>query len=310
MNKKITYLGLDVSKNKLDLAGSDIKHTCFANNAEGFVKLINLLLSLPNTIHVIVEPTGGYERSAIIALQAAHISVSKVNAARVRSFGKGTGKLAKTDKIDALLLAEYGSHCKPRPLPPYDKDLEQLRLLCDRRQQLLDLQTRDSNRLETAPEFMHSLLNESLAFIAKQIAEIDVLITKQIEQNPMMKQKFDLMIAVKGVGFITAIMMLAYMPELGSANKKQIASLAGLAPLNHDSGSYQGRRHIAGGRSQPRRALFMASLSAARFNPVLSAFYNNLISLGKSRKLSLIAVSRKLLVYLNHILKNPNFSIA
>lgn len=311
MNQKITYLGLDVSKTKLDLAGPSIKHTIFQNNPSDLAKLITFLLSLPGKIQIILEPTGGYERSVVMALQASGIDVSKVNAARIRSFAKGIGKLAKTDRVDALLLAEFGQHCKPRILAPYDESLEKLRLLCDRRQQLLEAHTRDSNRLETAPAFIRNHLNKSLSFLAKQIVEINTLIAEQISQDPIMKHKFDLMMAVKGVGNVTATMMLAYMPELGSVDKKQIAALAGLAPFNKDSGAYQGRRVISGGRRQARCALFMASLSTSRFNPILSAFYKNLTQQGKPKKLALIAVARKLIIYLNHILvKNPKISIA
>ncbi|MFI0348766.1 MAG: transposase [Chthoniobacterales bacterium] len=170
--KNITYLGLDISKDKLDLAGPDIKHLIVKNNAEGLAKLINFLISLSKPVQIILEPTGGYERLAIMALQSSGIDVSKVNAYQARSFARGIGKLAKTDKIDALLLADFGQHCQPRILLPYDEDLENLRVLYDRRQQLIEAYGRDSNRMETAPPVMHNHLKKSINLLRSKLLKL------------------------------------------------------------------------------------------------------------------------------------------
>lgn len=306
----ITYLGLDISKHKLDLAGSGVKHQTFENTSEGITKLIELLQSSAASAYIVLEPTGGYERSVILALEKEKITVCRINPFQARAFATSMGKLAKTDKIDALMLARFGAERQPRPMSCYDEKQEDLRVMYDRRQQLVRLQTCESNRLETAIPSMRKHLEVSLKFIGKQIAEVELMISEHISNNLELQKKVNRLTSVQGVGLQTATVALAYMPELGKLSDKQAAALVGVAPYNKDSGNHSGHRSIRGGRRQVRNILYMAALCAVRFNPVLKTFYNRLIAGGKPAKIALIAVARKLILLLNLMLKNPNFSLA
>ena len=309
-HNSITYLGLDISKKKLDLAGPGIKHQTFENTTEGIAKLIHLLQSSAPLAYVVLEPTGGYERSVLLALERAKITVCRINPFQARAFATSMGKLAKTDKIDALMLARFGADRHPRTMSSYDEKQENLRVMYDRRQQLIRSQTCDSNRLETAIPSMRKHLETSLKFIAKQIAEIESMISESIANNPEMQKKVDRLTSVQGVGLQTATVALAYMPELGKLSDKEAAALVGVAPYNKDSGNHSGHRSIRGGRRQVRNILYMAALSAVRFNPILKKSYDRLIAQGKPAKLALIAIARKLIVLLNLMLQNPTFSLA
>ena len=244
------------------------------------------------------------------SLEKATIIVCRINAYQARAFARSMGKLAKTDKIDALMLARFGADRSPRVSKPYDKSQEHLRVMYDRRQQLINSQTRESNRLETAIPSMRKHLNKSLKFITKQLVEVELMISQYIDAHSKMKKKIDRMMSVKGVGLQTATVLLVYMSELGSLTDGESAALAGVAPYNNDSGKYAGRRSIRGGRHQARHVLYMAALSAARWNPILKSFYQRLITEGKPVKVALTAVMRKLILLLNLMLKNPDFSLA
>lgn len=309
-NNTTIYLGLDISKSKLDLGGPDIKYQSFNNTAEGITKLIKILQSSAQSAYIVLESTGGYERSVLLALERAKITACRINPFHARAFATSMGKLAKTDKIDALMLARFGAERQPRPMSSYDEKQENLRVMYDRRQQLVRSQTCESNRLETAIPSMRKHLETSLKFIKKQIAEIELMISEYISNNTEMQKKVDRLTSVQGVGIQTATVALAYMPELGNLSDKQASALVGLAPYNKDSGKHSGHRSIRGGRHQVRNMLYMAAVSAARFNPILKTFYEHLIAEGKPAKLALIAVARKLIVLLNLMLKNPNFSLA
>lgn len=309
-NNSIIYLGLDISKSKLDLGGPGIKYQTFKNTSEGITKLIELLQSSAPLAYIVLEPTGGYERSVLLALERAKITVCRINPFQARAFATSMGKLAKTDKIDALMLAQFGADRQPRPMSSYDEKQEDLRVMYDRRQQLIRLQTCESNRLETAIPSMRKHLETSLKFITKQITEIELMISAYIANNTEMQKKVDRLTSVQGVGLQTATVALAYMPELGNLSDKQAAALVGVAPYNKDSGNHSGYRSIKGGRRQVRNILYMAAISATRFNPILKTFYEHLIAEGKPAKVALIAVARKLIVLLNLMLKNPNFSLA
>ena len=309
-NNSTIYLGLDISKSKLDLAGPNIKHQSFDNTPEGITKLIELLQSSALSAYIVLEPTGGYERSVILAMERAKITVCRINPYQARAFATSMGKLAKTDKIDALMLARFGADRQPRPMSSYDEKQEALRVMYDRRQQLVRLQTCDSNHLETAIPSMRKHLETSLKFIAKQIAEIELMISEYFASNTELQENVDRLTSVQGVGIQTATVALAHMPELGNLSDKEAAALVGVAPYNKDSGNHSGHRSIRGGRRQVRNILFMAAISAARFNPILKTFYKRLIADGKPAKVALIAVARKLIVLLNLMLKNPNFSLA
>ena len=308
--KEITYLGLDISKHKLDLAGPNIKHHTFGNNTKDITKLLKFLKKTAPSSHIVLEPTGGYERSVIIALQEADISVSKVHPYQVRAFATSMGKLAKTDKIDANILAQFGKERHPRSLSLHDEKIELLRIMHDRRKHLIILQNQESNRLETATPAMLKHLHASLVFVKQQLLELDMMIKEHIATHTEIDQKLDRLKSVKGVGDQTARALLIYMPELGQLNKKEAAALVGVAPYNKDSGKSSGYRSIRGGRHQVRNLLYMAAVSAARCNIILREFYLRLIHNGKKPKVALIAVMRKLIVLLNHMIKNPTFSLA
>ncbi len=309
-NNSTIYLGLDISKDKLDLAGPDIKHQSFQNTLEDITSLTKYLTSLTPTVYIVLEPTGGYERSVILALEEASIPVCRVNPYQVRAFATSMGELAKTDKIDAVMLARFGKDRQPRVMKAYDEDQENLRVHYDRRQHLIQAQTCESNRLETAIPSMRNHLEESLKFIKRQLAEVDFMIAQYIKDHPEMQKKVDRLKSVKGVGDQTATVLLSYMPELGDLTASESAALVGVAPYNKDSGKHSGHRSIRGGRHEVRRVLYMAAVSAARCNPILKAFYQRLIANGKKPKVALTAVMRKLIVLLNLMLKNPDFSLA
>ncbi len=313
-NKKSTiYLGLDVSKEKLDLSGTEtnkIEYQVFKNTSKGIKALMQVLKRLTPSVQIILEPTGGYELHAVEALGAAQITFSKINPYQVRSFATGIGKLAKTDKIDAMVLAKFGEHCTPQPTQPLDIAQEELRDLYDRRQQLLNARTRESNRLETASSKMKTHLKESLCFINKQLQKIDAMIEQHFFANPQTQEKINRLQSVKGVGKQTATAFAVYMPELGQVSGKVAAALVGVAPFNRDSGKTRGYRSIQRGRPQIRHVLYMAAVSASRSNRFLKEFYLRLRAQGKPTKVALVAVMRKLVMLLNHMIKNPNFSLA
>ena len=306
----ITYLGLDVAKATLDVAGPSIKPTQIPNSAEGYRQLLSMLKPLPSNVHVVCEATGGYERGVVAALMAAGIGVCRVNPRRVRLFARGVGLLAKTDRLDAALLAEFGRQTQPRPLELFSQALEELRVLCDRRQQLVALRTAENNRLDTAPKIMLPLLKKSLRFFDRQIEDIERLIDAHIAAHQEIHSKVARLELVKGVGRVTATVLLAHMPQIGSLSDKEVAALAGVAPFNNDSGSSQGKRSIRGGRHQLRSVLYMAATAAAHYNPILRAFYRRLVAKGKPAKVALTAVMRKLIILLNRLIKNPRFALA
>lgn len=314
-NKKSTiiYLGLDVSKGKLDLSGTEnnkIGHQTFKNRPKGIQELMGFLKTLTPSLQIILEPTGNYERDVIEALGKAQIAFSRVNAYQVRAFATGTGQLAKTDKIDALILAKFGEHRQPKPTQPLDKDQEELRALFDRRSQLINARTRESNRLETALPNMRPHLNESLRFINKQLKKIDTMISEYFSSHEETQEKIKRLQSVVGVGKQTATAFAVYMPELGQIGDKTAAALVGVAPFNRDSGKTFKRRSIQRGRPQVRRVLYMAAVSASRSNRFLKECYLRLKAQGKPTKVALVAVMRKLVMLLNHMIKNPNFSLA
>lgn len=312
MNKKkttITYLGLDISKGKLNLAGAEVNHQTFSNTPKGIKELLCFLKPLALNVQLILEPTGGYERNVSIALSKAQIAFSKVNAYRVRSFATGIGKLAKTDAIDALVLANFGEHCKPKPHQPLSKLQEELRSLFDRRQQLVNDQTRESNRLETALPIMKLHLKKSLMYLKKQIEDVEKMIKNYFSKHQEIQKKINRLQEVTGVGEQTATVFAAYMPELGKISGKEAAALVGVAPFNRDSGKTNNYRSIRYGRHQIRHVLYMAALCASRKNPILKNFYKRLVDQGKPAKVALVAVMRKLVMLLNYMIQNPDFSL-
>lgn len=305
-----TYLGADVAKAKIDTYHPVLKHGQTKNDKSGYRRLLKQLQRVlkQGPVHVILEPTGGYERRLADALREAGIPVSVVNPRQVRDFARAKGRLAKTDRIDAQILAEFGQAMQPEPTPPPTPQEDALAALVRRREQLVQMQLAEQNRLEKAIQKDVRKSHQSLIRqCEREIAHIDKEIDKLLKDDDDLGGKVARLEEVKGVGRLTAIKLLAEMPELGKLNRRQVAAIAGLAPYNRDSGQSRGQRFIGGGRPAVRKALYMAALVASQYNETLRAFYLRLVEAGKPKKKALVAVMRKLIIILNNTLKNPNF---
>jgi transposase len=300
------FLGVDVSKAKLDFALGDAKRSrSIKNNEEEIVsQLIGSIQDLPSTI-VVMEATGGYEGLLVQLLHQHGVALAVVNPRRVRDFADGVGMDAKTDPIDARVIAFYAQVVKPQPQAAKSEEQEKLKSLVGRRRQLLNLINQEKNRLQQTPDQeIQGYIRKSLESLKKQLETIDRRLAKCIRTDTENARKIEILESVKGLGPVTVSTLLAELPELGALNRGQIAKLVGVAPLNKDSGQKSGQRRIFGGRSYVRRVLYMATLVATRFNPKIKAFYQRLLSEGKAKKLALAAAMRKLLTILNTLIKN------
>lgn len=307
----ITYIGLDVSKAKIDTFSEVLKHGKVSNDPSGFRRLVKSLSKFKSSAHAIVEPTGGYERRLVAALREADIPVSLVNPRQARDFARAQGRLAKTDRLDAKVLADFGTAMRPEPTPPTPPNLEELAALVRRREQLGGMLQTEKNRLEHATDkFVMKSHRRFIKELEKQIETIDQAIDELIESDNDLGGKTRRLQEVKGVGKLTAVKLLAEMPELGTLNRKEAGAIAGLAPINRDSGTFRGKRFIGGGRPAVRKALYMAALVASRYNETMKSFYNRLIEQGKPKKVAITAVMRKLIVLLNAAIKNPQYNIS
>jgi len=298
------FVGIDVSKERLDVGvGANGASWAVDNNLSGLSSLKDRLKELKPTL-IVLESTGGFESLALAELYIAGFSIARVNPGRVREFSKSIGQLAKTDRLDAHLLARYAEAVRPAPSVLPSAADQELAALVNRRRQLLEMHVAEQNRLSTAPKQVRKLILEHIDWLKAAIHKLDQELDDFIQGSPLWKEKGDLLTSVPGVGNITAFTLLAELPELGTLDRKEIAALVGVAPLNHDSGRHSGKRHIHGGRSAVRNILYMATLSASRFNPVIRTFYQRLLKAGKFKKIALVACMRKLLVILNAILRS------
>ncbi len=301
-NSNPVYIGVDVAKATLQvhLRGAQIE---FHNAPAGRTKLRKRLQAVPGA-HVICEATGGYELALVQSLQKAQIPVSVVNPAQVRASAQAKGQRAKTDAIDALMLTEYGQRYQPAPTPPVSKEQRQLAALTQWLKQLVEAQAIAKVQAEHHHDpFVRKQHQVLLEHYQSQIEATEAQLKKLLDHDPVLKQRVECLDAIEGIGLRTAVQLLTHMPELGQLNRQQVAALAGLAPWTRDSGTLKGKRCIGGGRPEVRLALYMATLSAVRCNPILRAFYQRLIGKGKLGKVALTAVMRKLLIYINHQLK-------
>jgi transposase len=298
------FIGVDVSKAALDVAvrPTDEFWRC-ANDEAGVASLVARLAQLCPA-RIILEATGGYEVPLACALAAASLPVVVVNPRQVRDFAKGTGRLAKTDKLDAAILARFGEAVCPevRPLP--DAATTELAALMQRRQQIIGMHTAETNRLSCARQNVRKSIKASIAWLEKQLARIDDDLNDSIRNSPVWREKDDLLQSVPGVGPVLSSTLLGSLPELGKLNRKQIAALVGVAPLNRDSGTLRGKRTVWGGRSRIRAVLYMSALVAVRRNPTICEFYKRLRAAGKTGKVALTACMRKLLTILNAMVKH------
>jgi transposase len=303
MNTHESFVGIDVSKDWLDIAWLSGQTLRAEHSGEAIGGLIERLLKQPPTL-IVLEATGGLETALASALAARGLAVAVVNPRQVRDYARACGRLAKTDRVDALILAAFASAIRPQVRPLPDAETRALGDLLARRRQLIDMRVQEKLRLERASAMQRDSLKEHIAWLDERIARIDTDLTHALRTSQAWREKDDLLQAIPGVGKVTRATLLALLPELGSLNSKEIAALAGVAPFNRDSGKHQGERIVWGGRSQVRRVLYMAAVSAARCNPVIRDFYQRLRSQGKPAKVALTACMRKLLVIMNSMLKH------
>lgn len=303
-NPNQIYVGIDVSAAHLDLAalpGGEVQR--FTNDPEGIKALTEHLESIGPTL-VVLEATGAMEVPVAGELTTAGVAVVVVNPRQVRDFARATGQLAKTDALDAQVLARFGEAVKPpvRALP--DATLRELRALTTRRHQLMAMVTAERNRLHTASPRVTPQIKEHILWLKRQIKDLDQDLGNTIRSSPLWRAQENLLRSVPGVGPVVSSILLAQLPELGNLNRQQIAALVGVAPLNRDSGRFRGKRMVWGGRAPVRAALYMAALVATRHNEVIKAFYQRLIQAGKPTKVALTACMRKLLLILNAMVRH------
>jgi transposase len=301
----MTYVGIDVSKEWLDIyVDSNQRHSRLPNTLTGHDSLLTCLLE-QSPSRIVLEATGGYEQPVMRALQEANLAVVRVNPRQVRDFAKACGILAKTDKIDAKVLARYAQAVQPEPA--IEQQHPDIQALYTRHKQLTLALSREKMQLQQAQDaWIQQDCQTAIKQLSDRLEALSAEINARIQQNPVLKERQEKLLAIPGVGILTSQALLAYMPELGLLNRKQIASLAGLSPRNRDSGKVKGKRCIWGGRAKVRCGLFMATLSAVRYYPPLKAFYQRLLEAGKAKKVALVACMRKLLTILNAICKSTD----
>ncbi|RYY82148.1 MAG: IS110 family transposase [Chitinophagaceae bacterium] len=305
------YLGADVSKATIDCRLLDQAFT-ITNDPAGLAKLVTRLRPLSDrVVHVVCEATGGYQNKLVAYLHDKNIPVSVINPRQVRDFARSRGILAKTDKLDARVLADFGATNTPKADAPKAAHLQRLSSLLTARDHLVAQRAAEKTRLpQIEDRWLLNQTKRTINFYTREITKLETELTTLRDAHPELKTKAERLQQAAGVGTQCALGLLGYMPELGTLSRSAVAKLAGLAPLNHDSGQMRGQRHISGGRSQVRRLLYLSSLNAIRRNSILKAFYQKLRAAGKSGKVALTAVARKLLVLLNSALKNPELSLA
>jgi transposase len=304
MAEPSVFVGIDVSKAALDVAIRPGGLTFqVANDPDGVAALVDRLRPLAPAL-IVLEATGGYETPAVAALQAAGLPVAAVNPRQARDFARATGRLAKTDRIDAQALAHFADALRPEPHPPAPAEQAALDALLTRRRQLVGMRVMEANRLPTVTDpRVRAGIERHLTWLDGEVAEADRLLAEAVAASPAWRAKDDLLRSLPGVGPVVSRTLLAALPELGPADGGKLAALAGLAPYAHDSGTLRGGRHIRGGRAEVRRALYLAALSAARRAGPLKDFADRLRGRGKKAKVVLIAVARKLLVIANAVLR-------
>jgi len=312
MEKK-NYIGIDVSKDTLDVAVHGNKqHWSFPNNEAGIKKIVLKLKGLSAEL-VVLEATGGFEISLAADLGAAKIPTAVVNPRQIRDFAKSVGMLAKTDILDARIIARFAATVQPTPHPILGTEAQELGAITARRRQIVNMITAEKNRLSTANKTVKPRIRAHINWLEKELNDVNGTLRQKVKDSPIWREKDELLQSVPGVGPNLSITILAELPELGTLDRRQVAALVGVAPLNRDSGTLRGKRTIWGGRATVRTALYMAALSAKRFNPVIRRFYERLLAIGKAKKVALTACMRKLLTILNAMLRyhtSWNFGVA
>lgn len=312
MTKEV-FVGIDVAKDKLDIAvhETDMFWT-IENNAKDIRTFVEDMKSSSPTL-IVLEATGGYEMEVATALYLDGLAVSIVNPRLTRNFAKALGHLAKTDKIDARDIAHYACAVKPALSILPSEEEKELSKLVRRRNQLIEMRTQEKNRMKSAGKGLTKSLQEHINWLDKEIETVQKETSNLVRNSPLFQKKDEIIQSFKGIGAVTAHGLLAELPELGKINRKKIGALAGLAPMNKDSGTKKGERSIRGGRHKARTLLYMPTLTAIRYNPVIRDFYNQLIARGKKKKVAITACMHKILTILNSMVRNasiwqPNFA--
>ena len=298
------FVGIDVSKKRLDVAvRPEGRRWELDNDEKGIRLLVGSLKELPSEV-IIAEATGGLEIPLVSALAEAELPIVVVNPRQVRDFAKAVGQLAKTDKIDAEVLAHFGEALRPEVRPVKSRQLQELSALVSRRRQLVDMLTMEKNRLASAPKEIRKDIKAHIAWLEKRLKDVDGKLSQAVKSCPAWREQDEIMRSVPGVGPVFSSSLLANVPELGKLNRRQIAALIGVAPLNRDSGQHSGTRIVWGGRANVRSVLYMATVAAMRSNPVIKSFYQRLIGAGKKFKVAITACMRKLLTIINAMVRS------
>lgn len=304
MNEKEIFIGIDVSKDNLEVFVKPLgQRPAFAQTEDGLLLMVDFVQSFSPRL-VVLEATGGLERAAVGALGAKGLPVVVINPRQIRDFAKAKGILAKTDKLDAEVIAEFAEAIRPeiRPLKP--QETQELEALVTRRRQVVQMITAEKERLPTAVRAAKKDIEAHIQWLEKRRDKLNKDLERKIQNTPLWRAKDEILQSPKGVGPVLSHMLLAKMPELGTLNRKQAGKLVGVAPLNRDSGKFRGKRKVWGGRAEIRAVLYMATMSAIRSNPVIRVFYQRLIEAGKPHKVAVTACMRKLLTILNAMVKN------
>ena len=304
------YVGIDISKALLDvkaLPNNEVQQ--FSNDDPGVKKLITFVKKIDPRL-IVLESTGGLEMLAVSSLIENHLPVVIINPRQVRDFAKANGRLAKTDSIDADTIACFARDIRPEVRPLKDEHTKLLSALNARRRQIVDMLVAEKNRLHTAPKPNRKSIQKHIQWLERALEDINKDIEKRIKKSPTWRENDKILQSFKGVGPVVSATLLCDLPELGALNRKKIAALVGVAPLNCDSGRFRGRRRIKGGRANVRRKLYMAAVASLRHNDMIQEFYNKLIAAGKPPKLALTACMRKILTVLNAMMKNQTYWIA
>jgi len=298
------YVGIDVSKNELDIFVLPSNVSFSHKNSYQGIQAIKRKLTKFERPKVVLEATGGYEKKLTNMLNDAGFEICIVNPRQIRDFAKALGKLAKTDKIDAQVIALFAQKIQPEARKIKSKNESKLAELSTRRKQLIDMITMEKNRLDKASGRIKKSIKKIIKTLEKELAEVEEQQNEIIREDEFYSNTYNKLISVPGIGIQVATSIIAYMPELGTLSSKKIAALAGLAPFNRDSGTLHGLRTIWGGRANVRCSMYMATLVATRYNPKIKAFYQKLCNAGKAKKVALIACMRKLLICINAMVKN------
>jgi transposase len=307
--KSEVFVGIDVAKDTLEVATTTGIKGSFTNTVEGHNGVERFLKPLKPCI-VVFEATGGYEFAAVEYLAISGLPVAVVNPRQVRDFAKALNILAKTDRVDAGVIARFAAAVKPESKPLKDGEAQKLTALVARRRQLVEMAAAEKNRLPLAKEWVREDITATIAWLTRSVEKINKDIEDIIKKSPLWRTRDTLLRSAKGVGKVAAFSLLCDLPELGTMNRQKITALVGLAPFNRDSGKIKGKREIWGGRGHLRSVLYMAALAARRSNPPIKALYDRLIAKGKLPKVALVACMRKLLVILNAMVKtNTPFEV-